>query len=106
MPGSAIITALVHITNPHILNSKKPRSYTFDNDIIFSMMSMDEEGVWQSLTAVSHFFSLPGQELPASGATYFMVGKLKVTSINPKVENNNIGIMDAYDIHIDTFEVS
>jgi hypothetical protein len=73
MPGSSTIFGLIPCTNSRYLQSDKPRTITFDSEIV---MGVDGRGQVQTVTALLHHFIPLGNAAPNDGVLYFVFGKV------------------------------
>jgi hypothetical protein len=73
MTGSSIIFGFLPCNNRCVLNPDKPRTYTYDAEVV---IGEDETGDIQTLTALLQFFAASDAIIPENGAIHYVWGKV------------------------------
>jgi hypothetical protein len=101
MPGSAIISGVFPCFDCRAIFPDKPKSLTFDSEILIGTTSDGEE---QVINAVLHYFASQSQDRPNEDLLYFVTGKaVSITNHTPVGEGHDA--LD-YDLEIDVLAVS
>ena len=100
MPGGAFIFGLMGCTNCRILDSAKPKSLTYDTDVIVGTENTSHP---ESVTVLLHFFTPLGEKDREEDNVYLISGR--VGSISSRIVVGEDFKPDTYDIEIEAFTV-
>lgn len=96
MPGSTTIYGLLPLSNRQCLDKAKPRSISFDAEILMGH-NVKGAGEPQIAKALLHYF-VPQEHVPDEELIYFIAGKIVSTKHDSRNPND-------YDFEIDAFMV-